>query len=98
MSLPQEDSDCSLRQFLLRLPKAELHLHLEGSIEPETLREIAPELNPEEIRARMTYTGFAGFLKAYVWTTQQLRSPDGYRVATRGLLRRLVRQNVQAAE
>ena len=88
----------SLRQFILELPKAELHLHLEGSVSPATLRELDPAIALEEIRNQFHYTGFAGFLKAYIWVTQRLNSPAAYRLATRRLIEQLRAHNIRYAE
>lgn len=87
-----------LQPFIRALPKAELHVHLEGSVEPETILELNPSLTLDAIRGNLHYTGFAGFLKAYVWVTQQLDSPDAYAFATRRLLERLISQNVKYVE
>jgi len=79
-------------------PKAELHLHLEGSIEPGTMCELDPRLSPETIRAHYTFTGFAGFIETYKWVVGHLRSPEDYAHITRALLMRLEAEGVRYAE
>lgn len=84
------------------LPKAELHLHLEGSIRPETAAELArrhgAEVSPDNIAARYKFSDFAGFIDTFRWITSLLRDPEDYAFITRKLLEDLVRQNVVYAE
>src|SRR5215472_15646468 len=84
--------------FALRLPKAELHLHLEGSVEPETLAELDPAAPIEELRAIYQYADFDAFLKAFGAVGKRLRKPEDYALITRRLLERLAAQNVRYAE
>jgi len=84
--------------FILQLPKAELHLHLEGSVEPETLHELDPSTPVEEFRALYAYTDFDAFLKAFGAIGRRLRSPQDYAHITRRLLERLAAQNVRYVE
>jgi aminodeoxyfutalosine deaminase len=80
------------------LPKAELHLHLEGSVTPELMHELAPEASAEEIRARFAFRTFPDFLECYKWVVGYLRTPDDYAIVTRRLLESLAEQNVRYAE
>jgi aminodeoxyfutalosine deaminase len=84
------------------LPKAELHLHLEGSIRPETAVELAARhgvtITKDEVLARYNYSNFAGFIEAFKWVTSFLRVPDDYALITKRLAEELVRQNVVYAE
>jgi adenosine deaminase/aminodeoxyfutalosine deaminase len=84
--------------FLKELPKAELHLHLEGSVEPETLYELDPSTPLEELRTLYEYADFDAFLKAFGAVGKRLRTPDDYALITRRLLERLAAQNVRYAE
>jgi aminodeoxyfutalosine deaminase len=80
------------------VPKAELHLHLEGSVEPETLHELDPATSIEEYRAFYHYTDFDAFLRAFGAVGKRLRTPADYALVTRRLLERLEAQNVRYAE
>jgi aminodeoxyfutalosine deaminase len=84
--------------FLRQLPKAELHLHLEGSVEPETLYELDPSTPLEELRTLYEYADFDAFLKAFGAVGKRLRTPADYGLITRRLLERLAAQNVRYAE
>lgn len=89
-------------EFILELPKAELHLHLEGAIEPETVAELArnhgQELDPAEVRKLYDYSDFTGFLLCFRGITQHLQTPDDYELITYRLMQRLRQQNVLHAE
>src|SRR5579872_5099479 len=80
------------------MKKAELHVHLEGSVGPETLLAIDPSLTREEIESNLTCTSFQQFLQGYIWVSKKLEKPEHYALATRHLLDSLARQDVSYAE
>jgi adenosine deaminase len=84
------------------LPKAELHLHLEGAIEPATVCELAARYGdsivPGQVAARYATRDFAAFIEAYKWVTSYLRSPADYALLARETAERLLAQNVVYAE
>jgi adenosine deaminase/aminodeoxyfutalosine deaminase len=79
-------------------PRAELHLHLEGSIEPETVCEIDTTLTVSEARANYRFTDFRGFIQSYIWINNHLKTPEHYEIAARRCLERLHQQGVRYAE
>ena len=78
--------------------RAELHVHLEGSVEPETLLELDAALTREEIAAATSYSDFAGFLKGFVWVNKRLRKPEDYARVARRLFERLESEGVTYVE
>jgi aminodeoxyfutalosine deaminase len=84
------------------LPKAELHVHLEGSIEPSTLVELAARhgitLAPEETAPRYAPGTFDQFIENFIWITSFLRGPEDYALIARRFAESLQRQNVLYAE
>jgi adenosine deaminase/aminodeoxyfutalosine deaminase len=84
------------------LPKAELHLHLEGAIEPATLFELrqrhGDRVTQAEIESLYRYEDFPGFLLAFKNITAHLRTPEDYELITYRLMQRLKEENVLHAE
>jgi adenosine deaminase/aminodeoxyfutalosine deaminase len=88
--------------FILSLPKAELHLHLEGSIDPPTLLELrtlhGKNSTLEEIEQLYRYENFTGFLMAFKTVTDDLQTPEDFELITYRLMEKLKAENVQHAE
>ncbi len=88
--------------FIVQLPKAELHLHLEGSIEPPALLELRRRHGKPgtlaELEALYRYQDFTGFLMAFKTVTEDLQGPDDYELVTYELMQKLKSDNVLHAE
>ncbi|HWZ51656.1 MAG TPA: adenosine deaminase [Granulicella sp.] len=92
-----------LPTWLRHLPKVELHLHLEGTILPETLLELsrrhdADPLTPEAARELYVYQNFLGFMDSFKAVSSRLRGPDDYELITYNMVRELARQGIVHAE
>jgi adenosine deaminase/aminodeoxyfutalosine deaminase len=89
--------------WLRGLPKAELHLHLEGSITPATLVELSGRngsqtLTLEAAQDVYQYTDFPSFLMSFKAVTERLHTPADYETITYNMLRDLAAQGVSHAE
>jgi adenosine deaminase/aminodeoxyfutalosine deaminase len=88
--------------FIRSLPKAELHLHLEGSVDPATLLELRQRHGKSgtlaEIEALYQYQDFTGFLMAFKKVTEDLRDAADFELITYRLMEALKAENVLHAE
>ena len=88
--------------FIATLPKAELHLHLEGSIAPATVLELRQKHGKQgsiqEIEKLYQYQDFTGFLMAFKTITEDLQTADDYELITYRMMENLHAQNVLHAE
>lgn len=88
--------------FIRQLPKAELHLHLEGAVEPATLLELRRQHGEQATLAETEflyrYTDFGSFLMAFKEVSAHLRGPDDYELVTYRLMQQLKEENVLHAE
>jgi adenosine deaminase/aminodeoxyfutalosine deaminase len=88
--------------FIRQLPKAELHLHLEGAVTPATLLELrrrhSDATTLAETEALYRYSDFPSFLMAFKEVSAHLRGPDDYELAAYRLMQQLKDENVLHAE
>jgi adenosine deaminase len=91
-----------LPESVASLPKAELHLHLEGSIQPSTVCALTARhgvmVTEQEVRRRYAYQNFLEFLENFKWVTSFLRDPQDYALITHDLAEYLLSQRVIYAE
>ena len=92
-------------EFVAGLPKAELHMHIEGSIEPALFLRLARRngvairwRNEEELRAAYSFTDLQGFLTLYYDGCRVLVQAQDFHDVTRDYLRRAHADRVLRAE
>jgi adenosine deaminase len=88
-----------------RLPKVELHVHLEGAIPKATLWELVTKYGGdaaiktrEDLERALVYRDFRGFLKMWVWMIGYLREYDDYTLIGEAVARDLARQKIRYVE
>src|SRR5579863_656428 len=84
-----------IETFIRGIPKAELHLHIEGTLEPELMFELArkhgvrvPYASVEELRAAYQFDDLQSFLDLYYAGAAVLRDEDDFHALTTAYLRR----------
>jgi adenosine deaminase len=94
-----------MRSFVEGLPKAELHLHIEGSIEPELMFDIAakngvelPYASVVDLRAAYDFGNLPDFLDIYYQGMNVLLGDEDFYDLTRAYLKKACEQNVRHAE
>jgi aminodeoxyfutalosine deaminase len=92
-----------IQAFIRRLPKAELHLHLEGTITPATLVELsqrhdATPITLPDAEALYQFSDFTGFIEAFKAVTHQLMHAEDYELAAWRMMQHLAEQGVVHAE
>lgn len=95
----------NLVQFIRDLPKAELHVHIEGTLEPELLCEMARRNHltlrvqtVEELRKAYSFHNLQSFLDIYYEGTRALLSEQDFFDLTWAYLERAAQQNVRHVE
>lgn len=92
-------------EFIRAIPKAELHLHIEGSLEPELMFALArrnriaiPFQSVEDVRAAYDFSRLQDFLDIYYAGAQVLREEEDFRDLARAYFDRAAADGVVHAE
>ena len=99
------DSAARRNAWLAALPKAELHLHLEGAIPLDALLALIRKYGggaeiPDRaaLRRRLTYADFPAFIEAWIWKNRFLREAEDFAFIAEAAARALRRDNILYAE
>jgi adenine deaminase len=97
--------DSSMEAFIRGLPKAELHLHIEGTLEPELAFSLArkhgivlPYPSVEALRQAYEFTSLQSFLDIYYAATDVLRDAEDFELLASAYLERAHKQGIVHVE
>ncbi len=95
----------SISEFAKKIPKVELHLHLEGAIPLDTLWELVKKYGGDSsipslqaLAAKFDFRDFPHFIETWVWKNQFLQEYEDFTFISEAVARDLVNQNVLYAE
>ncbi|MEZ4867955.1 MAG: adenosine deaminase [Caldilineaceae bacterium] len=100
-------SESSLAAFIAAMPKAEIHVHLEGAIQPETLLRLAQRHQREEtlpttdlagLRRWFVFTDFPHFIQIYWTISDLLRTPEDFALIVHACGADMAAQNIRYRE
>jgi adenosine deaminase len=93
------------RSWFERIPKVELHLHLEGAIPHPALWELVQKYGGDPsvptldaLTARFTYRSFSEFIDTWVWKNTFLRQYEDFEFIAEAVAKDLVGQNIRYVE
>lgn len=94
-----------MKKFIEGIPKAELHLHLEGSLEPQQMFDFAqrnsvkiPFDSVEDVKAAYNFSNLQDFLDIYYTGMNVLREERDFYELTEAYLRRVAEDNTRHVE
>jgi adenosine deaminase len=97
--------DKSITQKIMEMPKAEIHLHLEGAFTFEFLFNLIqkyggdPEIkNIEDIQKKFIFKDFSHFIQTWLWKNKFYNKPEDFEESTYQTIKKLSQQNVIYAE
>ncbi|BCY19218.1 adenosine deaminase [Leptolinea sp. HRD-7] len=95
----------NIKEFIRQMPKVELHVHLEGSIEPQTLLKLAerhnvtlPARNLDELHDWYKFTGFDHFIEVYLAISSCICTADDLELIAAEFLKDRAEQNILYSE
>ncbi|MDQ2717796.1 MAG: adenosine deaminase [Chloroflexota bacterium] len=95
----------SWEQYIYAAPKAELHVHLEGAIQPATVLALArrnkvplPVENEEDLRQRFVYRDFEHFIESFMLVMRCLKTVADYELIVYEFGAEMARQHIRYAE
>ncbi|HHF7366068.1 TPA: adenosine deaminase [Legionella bozemanae] len=94
-----------MNKLIMALPKVELHIHIEGTLEPDLMFLLAkrnnmvlPYKNPEELHAAYQFTDLQSFLNLYYAGTNVLQTEEDFYDLTWAYMQKIQQQNVRHTE
>ncbi len=93
------------KEFINKMPKIELHLHLEGAFTLESLMILIakyggdPSINSvEDLEKKFIFKDFPHFIETWIWKNQFFKSPEDFEFTTYHTLKDLHQQNIVYTE